>query len=67
MVGDLILKLQGDLDITSVVVKHDIPLTLRISDRIALINEGKVSAEGSAEGIQESEVFRRFVAGQVRG
>ena len=67
VVGDLILKLQADLDITSVVVTHDIPLTLRISDQIALIDDGRVAAEGSSEEIQENDVFKRFVAGQLRG
>ncbi len=66
VVGDLILKLQRDLDITSIVVTHDIPLTLRISDWIALIDNGRVAAEGAPEEIEEIPVFKRFVAGQLR-
>ncbi len=65
VVGDLILKLQHDLDITSVVVTHDIPLTLRVSDRIALIDKGRVAAVGTPEEIREDAVFKGFVAGQL--
>ncbi len=67
VVGDLILKLQGDLEITSVVVTHDIPLTLRVSDRIVLIGNGKAAAAGTPEELQESMDFKQFVAGQVGG
>ena len=65
VVGDLILKLQSNLDITSIVVTHDIPLTLRISDKIALIDNGKVAAEGASEDIKGSPEFRHFVAGEL--
>ena len=64
VVTELILKLQNDLDITSVVVTHDIPLTLKISDKIALIQNGVVAAEGSAQEVEHSPVFQRFVAGE---
>lgn len=65
VVGDLILKLQHDLEITSIVVTHDIPLTLRISDWIALIDNGKIAAEGSSKEIEKNPIFNRFVSGQL--
>ena len=67
VVAELILKLQDDLDITSVVVTHDIPLALRSSDKIALIGDGRIAAEGRPEEIKENAVFKRFAAGQSRG
>ena len=67
VVGELILKLQRDLDITSVVVTHDIPLTLRVSDRITLIQAGRAAASGTPDEIRESAEYRLFVAGQLGG
>lgn len=67
VVGDLILKLQESLDITSIVVTHDIPLTLRISDKIALIDRGIVAASGTGEEVEESAIFKRFFEGQLGG
>ncbi len=65
VVADLILQLQEDLDITSVVVTHDIPLTLRISDKIALIDQGVVAASGSPEEVEQSPIFRKFFEGEL--
>lgn len=65
VVGELILKLQRDLDITSVIVTHDIPLTTRISDKIALIDRGVIAASGTTEEIEQSPVFQKFVDGEL--
>ena len=65
VVGDLILQLQRDLDITSVVVTHDIPLTMRISDKIALIDQGVVAASGSPEEVEQSSIFKKFFEGEL--
>ncbi len=63
VVGDLILRLQRDLDITSVVVTHDIPLTRRVADAVALIQGGRAAAAGALQEIETSPVFEHFVAG----
>lgn len=65
VVGDLILKLQSNLDITSIVVTHDIPLTTRISDKIALIDRGVVAASGTSEEVEQSPTFQKFVDGEL--
>ena len=65
VVGDLILKLQEHLDITSIVVTHDIPLTMRISDKIALIDRGIVAASGTCEEVEKSPTFQKFVEGEL--
>ena len=64
VVGDLIVRLQRELAITSVVVTHDIPLTRRISDSVALIAGGKVVATGPMAQIESSPVFARFIDGE---
>lgn len=65
VVGDLILKLQNNLDITSIVVTHDIPLTTRISDKIALIDRGVVAASGTCEEVEKNPTFQKFVDGEL--
>jgi ABC-type branched-subunit amino acid transport system ATPase component len=45
--GPLIKRVQAELDATLVVVEHDLPLILSISDRVYCLEAGRVIAEGS--------------------
>ncbi len=67
VVGDYILKLQSELDVTSVVVTHDMPLARRVSDRVALLYEGKAVVQGAMEDVEaaNNEVFELFVQGKL--
>lgn len=67
VVGDYILKLQEELDVTSVVVTHDLPLARRISDRLALLYNGKTAIQGTPEEIERSgnDVYDLFVQGKI--
>jgi ABC-type branched-subunit amino acid transport system ATPase component len=51
--GPLILRVQQELDATLVVVEHDLPLILSISDRIYCLEAGRVIAEGLPGEIRE--------------
>ena len=66
-VGELILKLQEDLRITSVVVTHDLVLARRISDSVALLYKGITEVQGSFDSIEASgnAIFEQFVSGQL--
>jgi ABC-type branched-subunit amino acid transport system ATPase component/ABC-type branched-subunit amino acid transport system permease subunit len=44
--GPLILRVKQELDATLVVVEHDLPLILSISDRVYCLEAGRVIAEG---------------------
>jgi ABC-type branched-subunit amino acid transport system ATPase component len=44
--GPLILRIKEELDATLVVVEHDLPLILSISDRVYCLEAGKVIAQG---------------------
>ena len=67
VVGEYILKLQSELNVTSVVVTHDMPLARRVSDRVALLYEGKAVVQGAMEDVEASgnEVFELFVQGRL--
>jgi phospholipid/cholesterol/gamma-HCH transport system ATP-binding protein len=67
VVGDLILDIQGQIDITAIVVTHDMALALRTSDKIALIYKGVIASQGTPKEIETSEedIIRRFVRGEL--
>lgn len=67
VVGDYILKLQSELNVTSVVVTHDMPLARRVSDRIALLYDGKAVVQGAMKDVEASgnEFFELFIQGKL--
>jgi len=44
--GPLIKRIQSELDATLVIVEHDLPLMMAISDRVYCLEAGRVIAEG---------------------
>lgn len=66
MVDDLILSTaekNQDVNMTSVIISHDVAATLRISDYVAFLERGKVVEHSSVEEFKKSEnpVIRRFL------
>jgi phospholipid/cholesterol/gamma-HCH transport system ATP-binding protein len=55
-IDDLVLKLQEEYRMASVVVTHDMHSAKTIADRLALLNEGSVAIEGTFEDLQNSDV-----------
>ncbi len=66
-IADLIQHLNDQLDVTSVVVTHDMDTALAISDRIAMIHEGYVIFAGTPEELKASEDprVRDFIEGNA--
>lgn len=62
----LIRKMQSDLGTTSLVITHDMESAYRISDRIAMLYEGRVVEEGTPDEIRHSEnpIVRGFIEGK---
>lgn len=54
-IDDLILKLQEENDVASIVVTHDLHSAKTIADRIALLDKGKVVIEGSFHDLSASK------------
>ena len=54
-IDDLLLKLQRDLGVTSVVVTHNIRSAFRIGNRVALLFEGRIMFQGSPEEMMDSD------------
>jgi phospholipid/cholesterol/gamma-HCH transport system ATP-binding protein len=64
-INDLIVNLQNKLDVTSVVVTHDMNSVERVADRVAFLYNGVVHFEGSVKELENSAdvVLRNFVEG----
>lgn len=55
-IDELVLKLQQEHHMASIVVTHDLHSAKTISNRLALLDKGKVVIEGSFEVLQRSDV-----------
>ncbi len=65
-IAELIRELQQRLHVTSVVVTHELDLCFAVSDRVALLKDGRIAAEGTADAIRLSSdpIVRAFLAGE---
>jgi phospholipid/cholesterol/gamma-HCH transport system ATP-binding protein len=66
-INRLIRKMQEMLNVTSVVVTHDIHSMFYVADRIALLYEGKINFYGSVEETKKSnnQILQDFITGRV--
>ena len=55
-INELILKLQREHRMASIVVTHDLHSARTIANRLALLDQGKVVIEGEFEHLQESDI-----------
>jgi len=55
-IDDLILKLQRERRMASIVVTHDLHSARTIADRLALLDRGNVVIEGRFEDLQQSDI-----------
>jgi phospholipid/cholesterol/gamma-HCH transport system ATP-binding protein len=67
VINELILKLQRELKVTSIVVTHDMNSAFKVADRIVMLHEGHIIFDGTPEQIQtsENEHVKRFVQGEA--
>jgi energy-coupling factor transporter ATP-binding protein EcfA2 len=64
--GALLVDLRRQLGITLVVIEHDIPLIMGISDRIVAMADGRVIAEGTPDVVRTDPlVVEAYLGGSV--
>ena len=63
-IGQLIRTLKAELSATSVVVTHDLELCFAISDRVALLRDGRLAVEGTPAALREHAELEAFVTGR---
>lgn len=52
---DLVRKVRDEREVTVLLVEHDMPAVMKISDRIVVLNFGEMIAEGTPTEIQNNE------------
>ncbi len=68
-INDLILRTQKEFGATCVVISHDIEAAMKIADRIYMLYNGKIIAEGTPDEISQWDdpVVRQFIRGEAEG
>jgi phospholipid/cholesterol/gamma-HCH transport system ATP-binding protein len=68
MVGELIVQLRSGVCDTAVVVTHDLELAKTVSDRIAILIDGRFAALGTREAVLTSDdpAVQAFLAGEAK-
>jgi len=67
IINELILKLQRELGVTTIVVTHDMTSAYKIANRIIMLHNGKIIADGDAEHIRNHPhpTVQQFIKGEV--
>lgn len=67
VINELILKLRRHMKVTSIVVTHDMASAFKIADRIVMLYDGKVIADGTPDDFRNAThpVVRSFVLGKA--
>lgn len=67
VINELILKLQRELHVTSIVVTHDLASAFTIADSLVMLQDGHILLNDTPERFRESEnpVVKRFLAGEA--
>lgn len=65
----LINRLKEELNVTSVVITHDMDSTFKVADRIAMLYKGTIIESGTPEEIQKSknQIVQQFIHGLAEG
>ncbi len=69
IINDLIIQLQEELNVTSIVVTHDMTSAFKVGDRIAMLNDGEIIAVGTPEEMKSSSnpCVKQFISGDEQG
>lgn len=69
VIDELIMSMRDRLGVTSIVVSHNIESVFRISDKIAMLHEGRMLAIGTPAQIKacDNAVVQQFIQGKSHG
>ncbi len=69
IIDDLIIRLNAELKITSIVVTHDMKSVYKISDNVAMLHYGVVRFIGTPDELKQTNdpVVRQFIEGNIEG
>lgn len=66
VIDEMIVRMSEELDVTGVVISHDMKSAFRISDRVAMLYEGKIRIDGTPDEVRASDdpIVRGFIEGR---
>ena len=69
VIADLIVEMDQKLGTTTVTITHDMKVAFKIADRVAMLHEGRIIAEGTPEKFQASKnpIVEQFIEGRAQG
>jgi len=67
VINELIIKLQSELGITSVVVTHDLSSAFKVADWMVMLYDGQLALEGTPQVFRDTDhpQVRRFLLGEA--
>lgn len=67
IINELILKFERELGVTTVVVTHDMKSAYKVGDRIIMLHNGRVIADGGADHVRDHPhpIVQQFINGEV--
>jgi len=68
-IADLMLETQRALKTTYIAITHDIQLTYKIADKVAMLHQGKIVEQGAVEEMKKNPnpLLRQFLTGSAQG
>lgn len=68
-INELIKSMHDKLKVTSIVVTHDMKSAYKVADKIAMLYQGKIIAEGTSDEIQKTRnpIVHQFINGLSTG
>ena len=68
-INELIRSMHDKLKVTSIVVTHDMKSAYRVADKVAMLYQGRIIAEGTPDEIQNTDnpVVHQFINGLAKG
>jgi len=68
-VNELIMRLHDKLEITSIVVTHDMVSAYKVASKIAMLYDGRIVEEGTPDQIKNTinPIVKQFITGAAKG
>jgi phospholipid/cholesterol/gamma-HCH transport system ATP-binding protein len=69
VINELMVRMREKLEVTSIVITHDMESAYHIADQIAMLYKGEIIQVGTPEEIRNTpnEIVRQFIQGEVEG